>query len=610
MNAHYMIWIDLIGLFKPNLGVLQTPELGFVDPLGLSSGLPNVYSDLNNSWGQVNPRLWQTVSDVESHRHAMTYQNFALLVAWWLCMRLAMEEEVIDRPDTVRIPSNFRNSYPVDNWLGWVNLVLEASPGDALNMQAVDGLRMKVSPQFRRCVAAGTHATIDLLLKRLGLNWNNIEEKHFPEIAHSLNHAARKTQNAGTGNSLPNGMLTTKPVTNASADTVPAQWMQFVKKPFGKFDPLTSKNPINVHLRWSDADPNIDPESHPFAALVSIFRSHKAPEISNSKTPASNHSALDAVWHSRPNANQSQFIKFQSNSLGAWLAWSAKSNPKLTTSFQNAWTYSQKSKHLLPPLLLYLLAWAGSSYIADKAPDWLQSIPQTKTSVGNLGSPMNAPPRKIWSLEERANELGAAFTQYNATKTSHATSRFVNTGRPPVQHTQDQSPHVLSTMVVGVDWLKGQLTTEIDNEDSTQSNTGCWVLWIPEKDLHHQPMLDLLDNWAAVGHVCIQTRSGESLMEQGIVTTDWLLLPDTFDINEVEETDGIERTIPLPVRFHSPHPVVLSLLSGHIDGTGADFGARCELAWVVGSACQRGDLEGEVYVSLKVTVPDNWASAK
>lgn len=230
---------------------------------------------------------------------------------------------------------------------------------------------------------------------------------------------------------------------------------------------------------------------------------------------------------------------------------------------------------------------------------------------------------KRWSLATRAQLLGAAYTAYEAVKNAQRQShtRYVaqahedtfESDMADVSSAQTSGepgevlPSVQRDWVVSAGWLQAcARETEQDDDEVAPAGSppGNWVLWLSSPgDEYEAAMRNMLDDWPAIGWVTIQTESGQPLLKNSVITTDWYLLPDVLP------TDTEANGTPLPLRFHSSAPIVAALLAGQIDHTSDHFGISCTLAWITDAPCQR-PVDGEVFVRLVITVPDDWDKAR
>lgn len=387
-GACEMVWERLVKMrFCPEIGStsFSKDSADFGDPLGLALGLPAEYAQLTNKWQQMRPREWTNVGQVWDDLSALSYKSRSLLLTWWLCQRLAMEKPW-GEDQYMENPANMRDGSPVDDWLGWANAALQKELPTCDS--ATKALKQPVALAFKKCVADGTHDTMDLLLQRLGMNWGALTPDDFPCVAHSTEHEQRRSPDKATNANSPT--LYAKPLSEADADSLQQQWQKWVQAPFPGWKPLT-KDGKNVHLSWADNDATND--THPFAALLSVFRAHKAPVVEAGgakwEMPVVNH-PLSTVWLGKsplPASTTAKVWGFPKASLGAWLARSKKSDPKITTSFQDGWTFGKSNKK--PPLLSYLLAWAASQHIERTCPDWLNQIDQPRPCSLSTGKQAN-----------------------------------------------------------------------------------------------------------------------------------------------------------------------------------------------------------------------------
>lgn len=387
-GACEMVWASLINArFNPQRCLTRSSKesADFGDPLGLALGLPAEYAQLTNEWQQMRPREWTNVDQVNDDLVGLSYKSRRLLLTWWLCQRLAMEKPSRGKDKYMEIPANMRVDSPVDDWLGWANAALQKKLPTCDS--ATEALKQPVALAFKKCVADGTHDTMEMLLKRLGSNWDALTPDDFPSVAHSPDHAHRRSQSTVTKSS--ETPLYAKPLSTANADRLAAQWQGWVSEPFQGCKPL-SQTRKNVHLSW--ADNKIADDPHPFAALLAVYRAHKAPAVGTGgatvEVPVVDH-PLQQVWGVKlPSSIKPAAVRcFPENSMGAWLAWSNKSDPKIATSFQDGWTFGKDNKR--PPLVSYLLAWAASQHIERTCPDWLKQIDQPRTCSLSSGKQAN-----------------------------------------------------------------------------------------------------------------------------------------------------------------------------------------------------------------------------
>lgn len=591
------IWHFLTRKLRPQAG---TPWAALGDPLGLQQGLPEIHAHLQEQW----PRAvdWTCVAQVRDDVLPWDYEARALWVTWLLLRRLAVE--INTQTSTKTTQPQWRG---VDIGLGLLNLLWDVTiPG---NTDGAQGLNAAASAGLKRCIAMGTHATMALVLQKLCLRWDDIKPGHFPELHNSVDHAQR-TKGPRNSGAEPPKKRRAWPLRSGRAPTLADQWLDWIQAPFPGADPQT-ENPTNVHLALcedEDASHACDAPNQPFAALLSVFRSHKAGEAQG-------------------------FVK---GTLGAWLADSQKCRPERATSFQNvAWQYGhpktggREAERLLPPLLLYMLAWAASEHVlhelAQNTP-WdrlLSCSPPRSTAPKHQGPAVNTP--TPWTLQTRARELGRAFDEHqrkkaaqrNAQQQTPSTRKMPSTALFYVpQPVGNQRPVVAAELPLDASWLSAMPTGATAAEDTASDGPapeaqtpGCLVVWLPEEPPKGLTCWDemraLLAQCPAFGRMTIETESGVALVSQGVLTTDWLLLPDEPDPHALRELHT-----PLPLWLHSEADIVKTLAAGQVDTQGEHFGMEVTLAWITGAACQRPQLTGEVFVEAVITVPDDWAELR
>jgi len=262
------IWHFLKRKLEPQDG---RPWAALGDPLGLEQGLPQIHAHLQALW--PHDVTWTRVDQVRDDVLPWDYEARALWVTWLLLRRLAVE--INTQASTKTIPSQWCG---VDIGLGLLNLLWNVNI--AGNTDGAKGLNLATSAGFKRCVAMGTHATMDLVLQKLRLPWDKIKLWYFPELHHSVDHAQRRQMAPRNAGAEPPEKRIARPLRSGHASTLADQWMDWTQEPFPGAAPQT-ENPTNVHLALCEDDgasPAGDALDQPFAALLSVFRSDKAGE--------------------------------------------------------------------------------------------------------------------------------------------------------------------------------------------------------------------------------------------------------------------------------------------------------------------------------------------